>query len=209
VTRHNTTNTRRNKVKGANRTPFPFRLGGLFSLVKGTDFLSRHLQTRFEQRMGAGCLVPESRLRGPVVTSRPLISRPLLNAMTHPGHGPPKPGRRWPTAEAYPYQLSGAGSEKILPIAPAPTGMPMLDILRDFGLPPNPAEPPAERLKPRQVTGNRVVLVIDGGHLLEPCTNGRDRLVTAVFQLQFYCFDPASFAGPNEAWPSSCLGTRV
>ena len=34
-----------------------------------------------------------------------------------------------------------------------------------------------------------MVLVIAGGHLLEPGTNGGDRLVAAVFQLQFYCFE--------------------
>jgi hypothetical protein len=40
-----------------------------------------------------------------------------------------------------------------------------------------------------QVTGNSVVLVVTRSYLVEPGTHGRDRLVTAAFELRLDCLE--------------------
>jgi len=55
--------------------------------------------------------------------------------------------------------------------------------------PPYPTKPPAEDLKPMQVSGNSVVLVVTRSDPAEPSTYRRDRVMTAAFQLRFYCLE--------------------
>src|SRR5277367_5201020 len=56
-------------------------------------------------------------------------------------------------------------------------------------MPPNPTQPPAKEVQPMQVARNSVVSVIARSYLLEPGTNGRDRLVTTMFQLHLNCLE--------------------
>ena len=45
------------------------------------------------------------------------------------------------------------------------------------------------QLRRQRKAGNRVGLVVAKRHLLEPCTYGRERLVTAAFQLRLNCLE--------------------
>jgi hypothetical protein len=54
---------------------------------------------------------------------------------------------------------------------------------------PHPTQPPPEELKPTQITGNSVILVVGRNDLLKQCTHGRNRLVPAAFQLRLDCLE--------------------